>query len=184
MNGKHLKIGWVDIETTGLDPLKNTILEVAIIITDGHLNILEEAPPVSIWQPEEVLVGMDDWCFKHHGDSGLIEECMESDIKMAEADKLLAFFVEEFNNGGNYNKMPMGGSSVHFDRMFIQEHMPKLFKAFHYRNIDVSTIYELSRRWYPDMIADTPTAHRALDDIRGSINFMKGYRDTIFVPMK
>ena len=167
---------WVDIETTGIEPLEETILEVAIIVTDKNLNILEETPPVVIHQTDEVLDGMDLWCLNTHGKSGLIDECRESDLSMREADELLAFLVDEYSVGG---KLPMAGNSVHFDRAFIKVHMPRLFRTFHYRNIDVSTLYELYTRWCPERISNDLIAHRALDDIQRSVEYLRRYREEL-----
>jgi len=171
------RIVWIDIETSGLDPKEETILELALIITDRDLNILEETPPVVIHQPDEVLDNMDLWCLNTHGKSGLIDECRESDLSMKEADELLAFLVDEYSVDG---KLPLGGNSVHFDRAFIKEHMPRLYRSFHYRNIDVSTLYELYTRWCPERIVNDIMPHRALDDIRRSIVYLQRYREELF----
>jgi len=175
-------IAWVDIETTGLKAHRDTILEVALIITDKNLNVLEETPPVVIHQTDEIIDGMDRWCTEQHGGSGLIKECRDSDLEMDEADERLAFLMREYETTdyGMGAKMPMGGNSVHFDRAFLAQHMPKFHYEFHYRNIDVSSIYELCRRWRPDIISNGSVPHRALDDIRNSVKYMKHYRDELF----
>ena len=169
---------WMDLEMSGLDPNVDTILEIATIVTDGDLNILAEGPNIVVHQPDIILDGMDEWCTKHHGDSGLTEKVRASKILMAEAEQTTLDFIRKYVPE---RTSPLCGNSVHQDRRFLYRYMPDLENFLHYRNLDVSTIKELVRRWYPGTEAPIKTAeHLALADIRESISELRYYRKNIF----
>lgn len=171
---------WLDMEMTGLDPEHCTILELALIITDSDLDVIDECGPLIVHQPEEVLAAMDPWCIEHHGASGLTEASRRSTLTLAEAEAQALAFLERYLRPG---EPPVAGNSVHVDRAFVARHMPRLHAFFHYRNVDVSTVKELVRRWYPDL--DPPPKaerHRALEDLRESIAELRFYRETVFRP--
>ncbi len=169
---------WIDMEMSGLDPEVHHVLEIATIVTDGELNVLAEGPDLVVHQPDAVLDAMDEWCTTHHGESGLTAGVKASTIDVAAAEQqTLAFLAEHCPPGGS----PLCGNSVGQDRRFIERYMPELAKFLHYRTVDVSTIKELARRWYPDL-EPYPKAesHRALDDIRESIGELAHYRKHVF----
>jgi len=169
---------WMDLEMTGLDPESDTILEIATIITDGDLNVLAEGPNLAIHQPNAVLDAMDEWCTQHHGESGLTARVRQSDIDMAEAERQTLEFIRRYVPD---RTSPLCGNSIHQDRRFLVRYMPTLEAALHYRNVDVSTIKELARRWYPEMPpVSKQAAHLALDDIRESIVELRHYRERLF----
>ena len=169
---------WIDLEMTGLDPEKERIIEIATIITDKGLNILEEGPNLVIHQPKELLAAMDGWNTNQHKESGLLAKVKSSAVteQMAEIETL--DFVSKFVGEG---KSPMCGNTVSHDRRFLVKYMPRLETYFHYRHIDVSTIKELIARWLKsDLLYKKASTHRAKDDIRESINELKFYKDKIF----
>jgi oligoribonuclease len=170
---------WVDIETTGLNVETDVILEVAMIATDNDLNELGSIEVV-IQQPQEVLDNMNDWCKKQHGGSGLTKRCLESTTTLEEAtQKLLDFVKQHFAE----RSVPMAGSSVGFDRKFLERYMPSVEKYTFYRNIDVSTLLEIYKRKNPLLIPESgPTTHRAMDDIRKSIKYYEHYLKLLFPP--
>lgn len=171
---------WMDLEMTGLDPDTDTILEMAILITDAELNIVAEGPSIAIHQDESVLSAMNDWCKEHHGASGLSARVRQSDIDMLAAESMALDFVRRFVPE---RTSPLCGNSIHQDRRFLARHMPKLEAYMHYRNIDVSTIKELARRWYAGIAPPVKrSAHLAMDDIRESVAELAYYRQTVFVP--
>ncbi|XP_076035028.1 putative oligoribonuclease [Oratosquilla oratoria] len=174
------RLVWVDLEMTGLDVSKEKIMEAAVLITDSKLEVVAEGPNIIIHVDNETLDSMDNWCKTHHGESGLTEGCRKSKITLEAAeDQLLQFVVQHTDKG----KAPLAGNSVHADKKFLDKYMPKLMKHLHYRIVDVSTIKELCRRWYPAEFEGAPKkklAHRALDDIKESIAEMKYYKETIF----
>jgi oligoribonuclease len=176
-NPAHLV--WMDLEMTGLDPDVDTILEMAILITDADLNIVAEGPSIAIHQDEAVLSEMNDWCKTHHGASGLTARVQKSTITMADAEAIALDFVRQYvpERGS-----PLCGNSIHQDRRFLVRYMPRLEAYMHYRNIDVSTIKELARRWYAGITPPPKrAAHLALDDIHESIAELAYYRKTVFV---
>lgn len=170
---------WLDLEMTGLEPRTDKILEIATIVTDGNLNVLAEGPVIAIHQPDEILDGMDEWCTTQHGKSGLTERCRNSTKNELDAIKETLLFLEKWVPKG---ESPMCGNSIGQDRRFLNEYMPELEDFFHYRNIDVSTIKELARRWQPDVLKKVQKegTHLALQDIRESIMELKVYKKELF----
>ncbi len=170
---------WMDLEMTGLHPDRDTILEIATIVTDGDLNVLDEGPELVIHQPDEVLTAMDAWCQEHHEASGLIDRVRASKVSMAEAERLTLDFIASYAEQGT---APLCGNSVHQDRRFLRRHMPRIDAWLHYRIVDVSTIKELAARWYgADLIPEKMDGHRAMDDIRESIAELRHYRKHLFL---
>jgi oligoribonuclease len=166
----------VDIEMTGLDPDNDRVIEVAAIVTDPHLNVLAEGPVFAIHQPDAVLDGMDAWNKGTHGRSGLIDRVKASTVTEAQAEAAMIDFLRQYVPAG---KSPMCGNSICQDRRFMARHMPKLESFFHYRNLDVSTLKELCRRWRPELIAGFKKhqLHTALADIRESVEELQYYRE-------
>jgi oligoribonuclease len=168
----------MDLEMSGLDPDACRILEIATIVTDAELRIVAEGPDLVVHQPDEVLAAMDDWCTKHHAESGLTEQVRASKVSLAEAERLTIAFLEQHTERG---ASPLCGNSVWQDRRFIAKYMPQLDAFLHYRLVDVSTIKELVRRWYPgSTVAAKAESHRALGDIRESIAELAHYRQHVF----
>ena len=167
---------WIDLEMTGLDTQADYIIEVATIVTDKNLNILEEGPVIAVHQDDQVLNGMDDWNRKHHGQSGLIERVRASTVDAAEAERQTVEFLSRYIPGG---ASPMCGNSICQDRRFLARLMPAMEAYFHYRNLDVSTLKELARRWAPAVYTahNKNTTHQALQDIRDSIAELAYYRE-------
>lgn len=167
---------WIDLEMTGLDPNKERIIEIATIVTDCDLNVIEEGPVLAIKQPTALLDAMDEWCTRTHGASGLTQRVKDSQVSITEAEAAtLAFLRRHIIEGAS----PMCGNSVHQDRRFMVNEMPELEAFFHYRNIDVSTLKELAVRWHPELPKKFKKAgtHLALDDIRESIAELRFYRE-------
>ena len=167
---------WVDMEMTGLDPDNDRIIEVAVVVTDANLNILAEGPVFVIHQSDEALDGMDAWNKGTHGRSGLIERVKASAVTETDAEKTLIDFLKNFVPGG---KSPMCGNSICQDRRFMVRGMPKLEAFFHYRNLDVSTLKELCKRWKPELANGFKKhqKHTALADILESIEELRYYRE-------
>lgn len=167
---------WIDLEMTGLDPDKDVIIEMATIVTDSNLNILEEGPVIAVHQSEELLAGMDEWNTRQHGQSGLTQRVRESTISAAEAEAATIAFLEKWVPK---RSSPICGNSICQDRRFLYRHMPKLEGYFHYRNLDVSTLKELAARWAPQVRDGFKkgNTHLALDDIRESIAELRYYRE-------
>ena len=176
-NADHLI--WVDLEMTGLEPDHDTIIEIATIVTDSDLNVIAEGPVFAIHQSAETMAGMDEWNTNQHGGSGLTQRVLDSDISMEQAEAETIKFLEQYVPAG---KSPMCGNSIGQDRRFMVKYMPKLEAFFHYRNLDVSSVKELARRWRPDVLAGVQKSgsHLALDDIRDSIAELQHYRETFF----
>ncbi|MBL1140523.1 MAG: oligoribonuclease [Proteobacteria bacterium] len=169
---------WIDLEMTGLDTNTDYIIEIATIVTDPQLNILAEGPVVAIHQPQEILDKMDEWNTRQHGQSGLVERIQKSSYSVAEAESMTLEFVEKFVPKG---KSPMCGNSICQDRRFMHRLMPELEEYFLYRNLDVSTIKEIMKRWAPDKEGYNKQGnHLAMDDIRDSIAELKYYREHVF----
>ncbi|MFQ5344986.1 MAG: oligoribonuclease [Mariprofundus sp.] len=178
MTVSKFNLVWMDLEMTGLDPEQDTIIEIATIITDGDLNIIAEGPSLVIHQPDHILDTMDEWNTSHHGDSGLTARVKASDLTMRAAEQQTLDFIKQYVPPST---SPLCGNSIHQDRRFLQPYMPELEAYLHYRNIDVSTIKELARRWYPNHTAPVKKAeHLALADIRESINELRWYREKLF----
>lgn len=175
---------WLDMEMTGLDPERERIIEVAMILTDGQLAEIATGPELVIHQPDEILAAMDDWNKKHHGGSGLTERVRTSTIDDAAAEAQLVAFIDAHVPAKE--RPVLAGNSIHQDRRFVRRYMPALDRRLHYRMVDVSTIKELARRWYPAVIARQPAkkeTHRALDDIRESIEELRFYKQHVFAPV-
>src|SRR5262245_22148702 len=173
---------WHDMEMTGLDPDRERIIEVATTPTDGHLNEIAVGPELVIHQPEEVLAAMDDWNKSHHGASGLTDRVRTSTVTEAQAEQQTIEFINAHVPAKD--RPVLAGNSIHQDRRFIRRYMPHFEKRLHYRMVDVSTIKELARRWYPQLIAKAKQkkeTHRALDDIRESIDELRFYKQTLFI---
>jgi len=170
---------WMDLEMTGLDPEAERILEIATIVTDSSLNILEEGPVLVVVQSETLLAGMDDWNREHHTSSGLEDRVLSEGIAEADAEAQTIDFISRFVSKG---ESPLCGNSIAQDRRFLVRYMPQLDSYLHYRNLDVSTVKELALRWRPDIAAGVQKTgtHRALDDIKESINELQHYRATFF----
>lgn len=173
---------WMDLEMSGLEVDQNRILEIATLVTDGDLNILAEGPELVVHQPDSLLEGMNQWNKEHHGASGLIDRVRASTISEADAEAQTLAFVRAHVPE---RAAPLAGNSVHQDRLFLSRYFGQLERYLHYRNVDVSTVKELVRRWYPKGYDKRPRkkgAHRALDDIRESIEELAYYRKMAFVP--
>lgn len=171
---------WMDLEMSGLDPERERILEVAAIVTDGALDVIAEGPNLVVHQSDELLGAMDEWNTSHHGQSGLTDRVRASTLtETAAEDELLAFVAKHCNE----RSAPLAGNSIHHDRRFLAKYMPRLERYLHYRNVDVSTVKELVRRWYPELVEKVPkkrSTHRALDDIRESIEELRWYKKNVF----
>ena len=178
---KNDRLVWIDLEMTGLDPKRHVIVEVAAIITDGNLNVIGEGIDLVVHATEAELAEMDDFVTNMHANSGLDKEIRESTTTLREAeDAVLALIAEHCDPE---HPAPLAGNSIATDRTFIRAHMPRLDEALHYRMIDVSTIKELSRRWFPRAYYNQPDkgmAHRALQDIIESIRELDYYRRSVF----
>ena len=163
---------------TGLNPETDHIIEMASLITDGELNIIEEGPELIIHQPDEILDTMNEWCVKQHGESGLTQRVRDSQISLKEAEKMTLKFIKTHTGR---TKVPLCGNSIGQDRMFLLKYMPAITDQLHYRMVDVSSIKELAHRWYPSCAKFYKRAtHRALDDIRESVAELKYYRSKVF----
>jgi oligoribonuclease len=171
-------IVWIDLETTGLDPEASVILEVAVVITDKHLNQLAQASLV-IHHPTSALVDLDNWVQEQHRASGLLEEVRRSTLTLAKAEAAVLELVAAHCPP---RACPLAGSSVCFDRRFLMRYMPKLDAHLSYRLVDVSSIKEIVKRWYPDKVLPNGSGakHRALPDILESIAELRYYRSTVF----
>lgn len=173
-------IVWMDLEMTGLDPERERIIEIAALITNSNLEIVAEGPNLVVHQSDEILAAMDDWNTKHHGDSGLTQRVRESTLDEATASQALVEFMAKHVPP---RTAALAGNSVHQDRRFLRRYMAEVDDYLHYRIIDVSTIKELGKRWFPKEFGKRPGkkgAHRALDDIRESIEELRYYRTAFF----
>lgn len=171
------RLVWIDLEMTGLDPERERIIEVATLVTDNELNLVAEGPVIAVKQSDSLLDGMDAWCTRTHGESGLTQRVKASRIDTAEAQRQTLEFLKAHVDPGT---SPMCGNSVHQDRRFLEREMPELLAFFHYRNLDVSTLKELARRWNPGALAgfQKRNVHLAMDDIKESVAELAHYRNT------
>ncbi|MCH8531281.1 MAG: oligoribonuclease [Saccharospirillum sp.] len=172
---KKTNLVWMDLEMTGLNPDTDRILEIATLVTDKDLNIIAEGPNLIVHQSDEVLEAMDEWCTTHHGASGLTAKVRASELDERAAEVQTLAFMQEWVEPG---QSPLCGNSIWQDRRFLIRYMPKLDQYCHYRNIDVSTLKELARRWRPEVLEGVKKqgSHRALDDIKESIGELQHYR--------
>ena len=172
---------WIDLEMTGLKPDTDSIIEIATVVTDKQLVVIADGPVFAIHQPEGVLALMDEWNTKQHGSSGLAARVRASTISEAEAEALTLEFLAPLVKSG---ASPMCGNSICQDRRFLARHMPKLEHFFHYRNLDVSTLKELARRWAPGVVESfvKQGTHLAQADIHESIRELRHYRARLFAP--
>lgn len=180
---KDNRIVWVDLEMTGLDPTRHVIVEVAALVTDAELNIIDEGVDLVVHATDAQLAEMDDVVTSMHSENGLLDEIKASPVSLAEAEDAVLALVEKHCDPAH--PAPLAGNSIATDRTFIRAQMPRLDAALHYRMIDVSTVKELSRRWFPKAYYNQPQkgmAHRALADIVESIRELDYYRRAVFVP--
>ncbi|MDP9140956.1 MAG: oligoribonuclease [Pseudomonadota bacterium] len=177
MSANPSNLIWIDLEMTGLIPERHRIIEIATVVTDGHLNVLAEGPVIAVHQPDEELAAMDEWNTRQHGGSGLSQRVRSSTIDEAEAQRQTLEFLAQWVPAG---KSPMCGNSICQDRRFLARWMPQLERHFHYRNLDVSTLKELCARWAPTLAGgfSKTSSHLALDDVRDSIAELAYYRST------
>lgn len=173
---KQLNLIWIDLEMTGLVPETDRIIEIATLVTDSQLNLLAEGPVLAVKQDTSLLDGMDDWNQRHHGASGLIDRVKNSQVDEAEAERQTIEFLSQYVDP---NASPMCGNSICQDRRFLANYMPQLEAFFHYRNLDVSTLKELVRRWKPEIQAGLVKqgTHQAMEDIKDSVSELKYYRE-------
>lgn len=171
---------WIDLEMTGLNTDSDSIIEIATVVTDAQLNVLAEGPVLAIHTPDPVLAAMDEWNTRQHGASGLTARVRASTVSLADAQGATLEFLKSWVQGG---VSPMCGNSICQDRRFMARQMPQLERYFHYRNMDVSTIKELARRWMPSLAAGftKQASHLALADIHDSIRELLYYRQHLFV---
>jgi oligoribonuclease len=177
------RLVWIDLEMTGLDVERHRIVELAVLVTDAHLEMLADGLDLVVHQPPDVLAEMDDFVRKMHTKSGLLTEIERSSLTLEDAGKLAVEFITQFVP--EPGTAPMCGNSIGVDRRFLDRYLPDLDRYLHYRSVDVSSLKELCRRWYPDVYKKRPSkteAHRALDDIRESLAELRYYRDTIMRP--
>jgi oligoribonuclease len=174
-------LAWMDLEMTGLDPGRHTILEIATLITDDDLEIVAEGPDLVVHQSPDLLAQMDEVVRVMHTTNGLLAKVHTSTLSLEEAGRQTLEFIKA--HIPEPRTVPLCGNSIGTDRRFLAAYLPEIEEHLHYRSVDVSTIKELCRRWYPEVLAAVPekaTAHRALDDIRESINELRHYRSTVF----
>jgi oligoribonuclease len=173
---KKTNLIWIDLEMTGLIPERDVIIEIATVVTDANLNVIEEGPSLAIHQNSDLLDGMDEWNTSQHNRSGLVKRVLESTISTADAEsQTLEFLINYVDQGAS----PMCGNSICQDRRFLYSYMPNLEKFFHYRHIDVSTLKELAVRWKPSILSSSykKSRHLALSDVYDSIDELKHYRE-------
>lgn len=172
--GSNEPLIWIDLEMTGLDPDTDSIIEIATLVTDKELVVIAEGPELAIHQPDEVLARMDEWNQRQHGGSGLLQRVRDSHVSVVEAQQRTLDFLARYVPA---RTSPMCGNSICQDRRFLYKYMPALAEFFHYRNLDVSTLKELAKRWAPGLPAfQKQSNHLALADIRDSIAELRHYR--------
>jgi len=172
------RLVWIDLEMTGLDPGENTIIEIATIVTESDLSIVAEGPSFAIDVGKEELAKMDNWNVKHHTENGLLDRIESEGVSMQNAERQTLEFLKEHCSP---NQSPLCGNTIGQDRRFLRRYMPDLHEFFHYRSVDVTSIKILARSWYPEVGKwRKNSGHRALDDIRGSIEELAYYRDKLF----
>ena len=172
---------WMDLEMTGLDHTADVIVEIATLVTDDELNVVAEGPDIAIHHDEDVLMRMDPFVVEMHTRSGLLDQIRASTASLEEAGQLTLAFIKE--HVPEPRTVPLCGNSIGTDRRFLATQLPDVEEYLHYRSVDVSTIKELCRRWYPDVLANAPAkegTHRALDDIKESVKELQYYRSTVF----
>ena len=180
---KKNNLVWIDLEMTGLDVSVDTIIEIALIITDSQLNIVQEGPAFVIHQPDSVIAAMDPWCQVQHNKSGLVNAMKQSTVTMAQAEQQILHIIQMYCTP---KTGVLAGNSVWQDRVFLARYMPKIVEYMHYRLVDVSSVKELLKRWYPEnpaLLFKKKDSHRALTDIQESIEELKHYRKNFFIPL-
>ena len=180
-DSNELNLIWIDLEMTGLDPLVERIIEIATVVTDSDLNILAEGPSIVIHQDDSLLDEMDEWNTNQHGSSGLIQRVRDSQVSESEAMNITLDFLRDWVPAG---KSPMCGNTIGQDRRFLVRYMPELADFFHYRNLDVSSVKELVRRWKPELLDGfiKKGSHLAMDDVYDSIAELAYYREMFIRP--
>ncbi|MEO1202049.1 MAG: oligoribonuclease [Pseudomonadota bacterium] len=178
---KQSNLIWIDLEMTGLDTVNDTIIEIATIVTDKHLNELAEGPVIAIGQSRDTMAAMDDWNTRQHAESGLTARVLDSSTTLAEAEQATLEFLATWTEPGS---SPMAGNSICQDRRFLAREMPALERHFHYRNLDVSALKIVAELWAPSVVGGFTKAstHRALSDIRDSIGELAWYRKELLNP--
>jgi oligoribonuclease len=174
-------LDWMDLEMTGLDPSRDVIVEIATLVTDDQLELVAEGPDIVVHQPPEALAAMDPIVVEMHTKSGLLREIASSSVSLAEAGEQTLAFIKA--HVPEPRTVPLAGNSIGTDRRFLAAYLPEIEEYLHYRSVDVSTVKELCRRWYPEVLAAAPEkggGHRALDDVRDSVAELRYYRSTIF----
>ena len=174
---------WMDLEMTGLDPARNTIVEIATLVTDDDLEVIAEGPDLVVHQTAEALAQLDDVVRKMHTKSGLLAAIESSNLSLDDAGAATLDFIKQ--HVPEPRTVPLAGNSIGMDRRFLAAYLPDIEQYLHYRSVDVSTLKELCRRWYPEVLTNAPEkagGHRALDDIRESVEELRYYRSTVFKP--
>ena len=181
MTNQNHNLIWIDLEMTGLDPQKERIIEIATVVTDSELNVLAEGPSIAINQSNQLIQAMDQWNTNQHGKSGLTERVLNSTVTEAQAESATLEFLKQWVPEG---MSPMCGNSIGQDRRFLVRYMPELANYFHYRNLDVSTLKELVKRWKPELMNgfNKKGSHLAMDDIHDSIAELAYYRKVFIQP--
>ena len=172
------RLVWIDLEMTGLDIKQDRIIEIATLVTDGELNLIAEGPNLAVHVSDDAIAGMDEWNTTHHHRSGLVDRIRSEGVSVEDAQARTLVFLEEHVQP---NTAPLCGNSVWNDKRFLEKEMPDIVAFLHYRMIDVSTVKELARRWYPEVPRyEKKGAHLALDDIRESVEELRHFRERVF----